>query len=79
MAEMADRVYQDLIWQNPDRMSGAVCIYGTRLPVSQLLDYLEGGTSAAEFGELFGVPAERVRGVVGLLREDLDGWFDRAA
>jgi uncharacterized protein (DUF433 family) len=36
----AEYVYEDLIWQDSDRMSGAVCFYGTRIPVSFLFDYL---------------------------------------
>ena len=32
---------QDALWQDQQRMSGAVCFRGTRIPVSILFDYLE--------------------------------------
>lgn len=39
----------EAVWQDDDRMSGAVCFRGTRLPVSILFDYLKAGRSATEF------------------------------
>lgn len=30
----------DALWQDPERMSGAVCFRGTRIPVAVLYDYL---------------------------------------
>ena len=41
------------IWVNPERMSGAACFYGTRVPIQNLFDYLEGGESLDEFLEGF--------------------------
>ena len=37
---------QDALWQDPVRMSGAVCFRGTRIPVSILFDYLHAGDLA---------------------------------
>ncbi len=34
---------EHLVWVDPERMSGAPCFYGTRVPVKNLFDYLEGG------------------------------------
>lgn len=31
---------EDALWQDPERVSGAVCFRGTRIPVSVLFDYL---------------------------------------
>ena len=45
----AEYVYEDLIWQDSNRMSGAVCFYGTRIPVSFLFDYLRNGSSVMKF------------------------------
>jgi len=42
-----------LIWVNPERMSGAPCFYGTRLPVNSLFENLEGGVSIDEWLDAF--------------------------
>ena len=31
------------VWTDPERMGGTPCFRGTRVPVSTLFDYLEGG------------------------------------
>lgn len=38
-----------IVWVNPKRMSGAPCFAGTRVPVKNLFDYLEGGEMLEEF------------------------------
>lgn len=38
-----------LVSQDPEVMSGALCFAGTRVPVKNLFDYLEGGSSIEEF------------------------------
>jgi uncharacterized protein (DUF433 family) len=49
-----------IIWINPDRMSGAPCFYGTRVPVKTLFDYLEGGQTLDDFLDGFpGVTREQ--------------------
>ena len=49
------------VWQNPERMSGALCFAGTRLPVSSLFENLEGGVSLDEYLDAFeGVTREQV-------------------
>ena len=42
-----------LIWINPERMSGAPCVYGTRLPGSSLFENLEDGVSIDEWLDAF--------------------------
>lgn len=37
------------VWINRERMSGAACFYGTRVPIQNLFDYLEGGEPLDEF------------------------------
>ena len=37
------------VWVDPERMGGTPCFRGTRVPVSTLFDYLEGGHPLAEF------------------------------
>ncbi len=42
-----------LVKRDPDIMSGALCFTGTRVPVKNLFDYLEGSSSLEEFLEDF--------------------------
>ena len=42
-----------IIWVNPERLSGAPCFAGTRVPIKALFDYLEGGEPLEEFLEGF--------------------------
>jgi uncharacterized protein (DUF433 family) len=43
----------DYISRDPEIMSGALCFTGTRVPVQNLFDYLEGSSSLEEFLEDF--------------------------
>ncbi len=45
----------DVIWIDPERMSGAPCFTGTRVPVQSLLDHIEGGSTLDDF--LAGFPS----------------------
>ena len=48
-----------LISRDPEIMSGALCFTGTRVPVQNLFDYLEGSSSLEDFLEDFpSVPRE---------------------
>ena len=42
-----------LVSRNPEFMSGALCFTGTRVPVQNLFDYLEGSSSLEDFLEGF--------------------------
>ena len=42
-----------LIWINPERVSGAPCFYGTRMPVDSLFENLEDGISLDEWLDAF--------------------------
>ena len=44
---------QTLVSRDPDVMSGALCFTGTRVPVQNLFDYLEGSSSLEDFLEDF--------------------------
>jgi len=67
-----------LIWTDPERMSGAPCFYGTRVPIKHLFDYIEGGSTIDDFLDGFeGITREQVKGVlelarIGLLEEKRD-------
>jgi uncharacterized protein (DUF433 family) len=64
-----------MIWINRDRLSGAPCFAGTRVPIKNLFDYLESGYTLNQFLEDFdGVTSEQAVGVIeaaqgGLLAE----------
>jgi uncharacterized protein (DUF433 family) len=61
-----------IIWINRERMSGAACFYGTRVPIQNLFDYLEGGEPLDDFLEGFpGVTREQAIAVLELARNGL--------
>jgi len=76
---VAARAYKELIWQDPDRVSGALCFYGTRLPVQHMFDHLEAGYKLEEFCEAFKVPVEQAKAVLDLALESLHSFLDEAA
>jgi uncharacterized protein (DUF433 family) len=43
----------NLVSCDPELMSGALCFSGTRVPVKNLFDYLEGSSSLEDFLEDF--------------------------
>ncbi|HWE92818.1 MAG TPA: DUF433 domain-containing protein [Tepidisphaeraceae bacterium] len=56
-----------LIWINPDRVSGAPCFYGTRVPIKNLFDSLAAGESLEDFLDGFeGVTREQALAVLEL-------------
>ena len=42
-----------IVTRDPEIMSGALCFAGTRVPVKNLFDFLEGSSSLEEFLEDF--------------------------
>ncbi len=66
------KVYKRLVWQDPERVSGTPCFYGTRVPVGHLFDYLEDGVPIEEFAAKFKLPLKQVVGVLELARKGLD-------
>ncbi|MDQ2946692.1 MAG: DUF433 domain-containing protein [Acidobacteriota bacterium] len=45
------RRLDNVVWVDPDRLSGAPCFRGTRIPVQMLMDHLAAGFSLDEFLE----------------------------
>jgi uncharacterized protein (DUF433 family) len=64
-----------LIWANPERVSGAPCFFGTRVPVQTLFDYIEAGDSIDVFLEGFPpIKREHVLAVLELAKRGvIDG------
>lgn len=58
-------------------MSGAPCFAGTRVPIQNLIDYLEGGDSIEDFLE--GFPSVSREQVVAFLEEAKDRMLAAAA
>ncbi len=75
----AARNYRDLLWQDPDRMSGAICFFGTRIPVSFLFDYLENGQSLEDFARDYELDPGIARQVVHLATDGFDALLANAA
>ena len=62
-----------LVKRDPEVMSGALCFTGTRVPVKNLFDYLEGTSSLEEFLEDFpSVSRERAVAVLEAAHEVLE-------
>ena len=58
---------QSVVKVDPEIMSGAPCFAGTRVPIQNLMDYLEGGDSIDEF--LDGFPTVSRDQVIAFLEE----------
>jgi uncharacterized protein (DUF433 family) len=61
---------------DPEIMSGAPCFAGARVPIQNLIDYLEGGDSIDEFLEDF--PSLRRDQVISFLEEAKKSVLTRA-
>ena len=64
-----------VVWVNPQRLSGAPCFAGTRVPIRTLFDYLEAGDSLENF--LAGFPGVTREQAVALLQLAASGVLDR--
>jgi uncharacterized protein (DUF433 family) len=63
---------KSIVSRDPDIMSGALCFTGTRVPVKNLFDYLEGSSSLEEFLDDFpSVSRERAVAVLEAARASL--------
>jgi len=64
-------VSQSVVKIDPEIMSGAPCFAGTRVPIQNLIDYLEGGDSIEDFLEGFPtLSREQVIAFLENLRQD---------
>jgi len=63
-------VSQSVVKIDPEIMSGAPCFAGTRVPIQNLIDYLEGGESIEDFLE--GFPTVSREQVIAFLEEAKD-------
>ncbi len=71
---------KDLVEVDPKKMSGTPVFTGTRVPVKNLFDYLEGGDSLEVFLDDFPtVTREQALGVLQLSKEYLLSHYEIAA
>ncbi len=60
------------IWINRERMGGAPCFAGTRVPIKSLFDYLEGGDALGDFFRDFpGVERKQAEAVIAFAAQGL--------
>ena len=63
---------KSIVSRDPQIMSGALCFTGTRVPVKNLFDYLEGASSLEEFlGDFPSVSRDGAVAVLEAARESL--------
>ena len=67
---------QSVVKIDPEIMSGAPCFAGTRVPIQNLIDYLEGGDSIDDFLE--GFPTVSREQVIAFLEEAKESVLARA-
>ena len=67
---------QSVVKIDPEIMSGAPCFDGTRVPIQNLIDYLEGGDSIDDFLEDF--PSVSRQQVISFLEEAKESVLARA-
>ena len=71
---------KDLVEIDPEKMSGTPVFMGTRVPIQNLFDYLEGGDGIDVFLDDFPtVTRDQVLGVLELSKESLLSHYEIAA
>lgn len=77
---MGNFTQSDLIEKDMEKMGGTPVFRGTRVPIQNLFDYLEGGDSLEIFLDDFpAVTREQVIGVLELFKEKLLTEYEVAA
>jgi uncharacterized protein (DUF433 family) len=77
---MGELSHSELIESDPEKMGGTPVFRGTRVPIKNLFDYLEGGDSMEVFLDNFPtVEREQVLGVLELFKETLLTKYEVAA
>ena len=63
---------QDVVWLDPDRMSGEPCFRGTRVPIQALIDHIEGNSTLDDFLKAFpSVSRDQAVRFIELAKENL--------
>ena len=62
----------EIVWVDPDRVSGAPCFKGTSVPVQVLIDHIEGDSTLDDFLEGFpSVKREQAIQFIELAKDNL--------
>lgn len=62
----------EIVWLDPDRMSGSPCFKGTRVPVQALIDHIEGNSTLDDFLRDFpSVSRAQAIGFIELAKDNL--------
>ena len=69
----------EALWQDDERLSGAVCFRGTRVPVSILFEHLEAGRMDEFYSGYPNVTTDQVMAVLEASREYVEGSFRASA
>lgn len=69
---------EEAVWVDPDRMSGAPCFRGSRLPVQHLFDWLADGVPLDEFVEEFRIDRRAAEAVLRAAGAELSRRHDGA-
>lgn len=76
---MPNPEFSNVISIHPQRVSGKPCFAGTRVPIQNLFDYLEGGETIEDFLEGFpGVTREQVVAVLEMAQKHLTQYLEAA-
>ncbi|HEX3145349.1 MAG TPA: DUF433 domain-containing protein [Pyrinomonadaceae bacterium] len=71
---------KDVVSIDPDRMSGAPCFTGTRVPINHLFEHLENGETIDEFLDQFPtVSREQALAALELSKDSLLTQYEAAA
>lgn len=70
---------EEAVWQDPERMSGALCFRNTRIPVKTLFDHLEEDDMAAFYRGFPDVTPNMVAAVLDASRSLLERQFGEKA
>ena len=72
--------FADVIEVDPEKMSGTPVFRGTRVPIQNFFDYLEGGEGLEIFLDDFPtVEREQTTTLLSLMREQVMGFYEAAA
>ena len=62
----------EVVWIDPERMSGAPCFKGTRVPIQALIDHIEGNSTLEDFLDGFpSVSREQAVQFIELAKDNL--------
>ena len=62
----------EVVWIDPERLSGAPCFKGTRVPIQALIDHIEGNATLEDFLEGFpSVSREQAIQFIELAKDNL--------